>query len=122
MLKYKISKKPPKFFACGGFIFNIHIFRFKTGARVQVDIDFDTESKFSRSIFFSPLVDTKNQPKPQNFFLFYPLGGFRGPSKPFSQQSQSILCECKQTWKLLVKVKSDSFVKKQPRVQHEGGF
>ena len=40
--------------ACGALIFNIHIFRFKTDAGLQVDIDFNIESKFSfsRSSFF----------------------------------------------------------------------
>ena len=44
-------------FACVALIFNIHIFRFKTVAGLQLDIDFNTESKFSfsRSSFFSPL-------------------------------------------------------------------
>ena len=57
MLDLKISKN----FACGTFISNIHIFRFTTDAGLQVDTDFNTESKFS-------------------FF-----GGFRGPRKPSSQ-------------------------------------
>ena len=36
-------------------MFNIHIFRFKTDAGLQVDIDFNTESEFpcSRSNLFS---------------------------------------------------------------------
>ena len=40
----------------GALIFTIHIFKFKMGAGLQVDIDFNTESKFScpRSSFFSP--------------------------------------------------------------------
>ena len=55
ILKCKISKIP-KIFACGALIFNVHIFRFKTNAGLQVDIGFNTESKFSfsRSSFFSP--------------------------------------------------------------------
>ena len=41
-LKFKILKIQ-KIFACGAFIFNIHIFRFKMDSRLQVDIDFNTE-------------------------------------------------------------------------------
>ena len=36
-------------FAGAAFIFNIHIFRFKADAGFQVDINFNTESKFSFS-------------------------------------------------------------------------
>ena len=39
--------KNSKNFACGALIFNRHIFRFRTDAGRQVDIDFNTESKFS---------------------------------------------------------------------------
>ena len=38
--------KNSKIFACGALIFNIHIFRFKIHAVLQVVIDFNTESKF----------------------------------------------------------------------------
>ena len=69
-----------KIFACGALNFNIHIFRFTMDAGLQVDIDFNTESKFSfpRSSFFSPL---SGHSKPIN----YPFGWFRGPPKPSSQ-------------------------------------
>ena len=36
-----------KIFTCGALIFNIHIFRFKIHAVLQVDIEFNFESKFS---------------------------------------------------------------------------
>ena len=51
ILKCKISKIPNS-----ALIFNVHIFRFKTDAGLQVDIGFNTESKFyfSWSSFFSP--------------------------------------------------------------------
>ena len=49
-------------------LFNIHIFRFKLDAGLQVDIDFNTESKFScsRNSLFLPLssVSPQNQPNP----------------------------------------------------------
>ena len=50
--------KNSKCFACGALIFNIRIYRFKTDAGLQVDIDFNTESKFSfsRSSFFSSVI------------------------------------------------------------------
>ena len=56
IFKCKISKFQ-KIFASGTLIFNIHIFRFKTDAGLQVDIDFNTESKFSfsKSSFYSSL-------------------------------------------------------------------
>ena len=46
-----------KNFVCSTVSFNILIFRFKIDAGLQVDIDFNTESKFSfsRSSVFSPL-------------------------------------------------------------------
>ena len=72
--------KGSKIFACGAFIFNIHIFRFRMHARLQVDIDFNIESKFSfsRSGFFSPLGGHSKVTKPVKL-LFYPIGAFRGP-------------------------------------------
>ena len=47
----------------------------------------NTEFKFSfsRSSFFSPLSGRSKPTKPWNWFLFYPFGRFRGPSKPSSQ-------------------------------------
>ena len=99
----------------GEYISSIHIFRFKTDAGLQVDTDFNTESKFSfsSSSFFSLLVGTQNQPNPWNCFLLHSFAGL--------QSSQSISCEFKQTWQLLVKTKSYT-VNKQPSVQHEGEF
>ena len=46
--------KNPKFFTCSTLIFSIHIFRFDMDAGLQVDIYFNTESKFycSCSCFF----------------------------------------------------------------------
>ena len=41
--------KNSKTFACCTLIFNIYIFRFKMDAGLQVDIDFNNESKFPRS-------------------------------------------------------------------------
>ena len=77
---------------------------------------------FQGAVSFHPSVGTRNQPNPWNCILFYPFGGFRGSCKPSSPESQSILCECKQTWKLLVKDKSDLFVNKQIFVQHKREF
>ena len=100
------------------------IFRFKTDTGLQVDIDFNTESKlsFSRSSFFSCLTWHSKPTKLMKLLSFYPFGGFRGPSKPSSQWNQSIFCECKHAWQLLVKIKSDPSVNKQPSVKHEGEF
>ena len=55
-LKSNISKIQ-KIFVCGTLIFNIHIFKFKIHAGLQVDIDFNSESEFfcSRSSFISHL-------------------------------------------------------------------
>ena len=68
MLDLKISKN----FACGTFISNIHIFRFTTDAGLQVDTDFNTESKFSflRSSFFSPLSGNSKPTKPMKLLSF----------------------------------------------------
>ena len=71
---------------------HFHIFRFKMDARLQVDIDYNTESKFSwfscssRS-FFSPVCGPSKPTKSMKQFFFYPFGGFRGPFKPSSQKS-----------------------------------
>ena len=100
MQHFKISKN----LACGTLIFNFNIFRFKTNAGLQVDIHFNNESK-EGEVPFHPSVGTQNQPNPRNCFLLYPFDGITRPSKPSSQQS--ILCEYKQTWQLLVKIKSD---------------
>ena len=68
---------------------------------------------FSRSSFFSPLSGhSKPTMKPSNhetaFFFIHLVGLKCSPNHPVN--SQSILCECKQTWQLLVKIKSDLFV------------
>ena len=57
--------KNSKIFACA-LISNIHIFKFKMDAEVQVDIDFNSESKFFclRSTFFSPLSEPLKPTKP----------------------------------------------------------
>ena len=82
ILKCKISKIEI-FFACGALIFNIHIFRFKTDAGLQVGIDFITESKFSfsRSSFSSPLSGHSKPTKPMKLlsFLSIWLVGLKGP-------------------------------------------
>ena len=58
--------------ACGTLIFNFNIFRFKTNAGLQVDIDFNNESKFyfSRSSFFSPLSGHSKPTKPMKLLSF----------------------------------------------------
>ena len=86
--------KVSKMFACAACIVKIHIFRFRMHARLQVDIDFNTESKFSfsRTGFFSPLRGHSKVIKPVKLLFFYPIGAFRGPPKPPSQYSQIILC------------------------------
>ena len=57
-------QKISKFFACGALIFNIHIFRFKLYAGLQIDIDFNTESNslVQGAVSFHPSMDTQNQP------------------------------------------------------------
>ena len=67
---------------------------------------------FQAAVPFHSPVGTQNKPNTWNCFIFWSCGGFRGPSKPSSQYSQSILCECKQTWQLLAKIKSIPFVNK----------
>ena len=123
ILKCKFPKIQ-KFFVCSTFIFNIHIFRFNTDTGLQVDIDFNTESKlsFSRNSFFSLLTWHSRPTEPMKLFSFYSFGGFRGPSRPSSQWNQSIFCECKHAWQQLVKIKSDPFVNKHCSVKHEGEF
>ena len=76
--------KNSEIFACDALIFNIYIFRFKIHAELQVDIDFNTESKFScsRSSFFSPLSGHSKQTKPMKLHSFLSICAFRGPSKP----------------------------------------
>ena len=71
ILKCKISKIQNIFAYCA-LIFNIHIFRFKADVELQVDIDFNTESKFScsRSIFFSPLSGHSKPNKPMKLLSF----------------------------------------------------
>ena len=66
--------------------FQYTYFHIKIYAALQVDIEFNTESKFScpRSSFSSPSVGTQKQPSQWNCFLFYPFRGFWGLSKPFS--------------------------------------
>ena len=68
MLDFKSSKT----LACGALIFNIHIFRFKIHAGLQVNIDFSTESIFScsRSSFFSPLSVHLKPTKPMKMLSF----------------------------------------------------
>ena len=63
--------KNSKSFACA-LIFNIHIFRFKIHAGIQVDIDFNTESKSpcSKSSFFSPLSGHSKPNKPMKVLSF----------------------------------------------------
>ena len=82
ILKYKIYFQKFKTLACSTLIFNIHISRFKIHAELQVDIDFDTESKLScsRSSFFSPLSGHSKPTKPMKLFSFL-SSVFRGPSK-----------------------------------------
>ena len=101
-----------KLFDCCALIFNIHIFRFKIDAGLQVDPDFTINLKFllQRAVCLSPLVDTQNQPNLWYCFHCYPFDRFRGHSKPSSLKSQRILCECKQIRQLLVKIQIDLFV------------
>ena len=64
--------KNSEIFASDALIFNIHIFRFKVHAGLQVDIDFNTESKFScsRSSFFLPLSGHAKPAKPMKLLSF----------------------------------------------------
>ena len=63
----------------GALIFGIHIFKFKMGAGLQVDIDINTEYKFSWAVSFHLSVGTQNQPNSRNYFLFYTFGAIKGP-------------------------------------------
>ena len=78
--------KNSKHFACSVLIFNIHIFRLKVDAGLQVDIDFNTESEFSRSrsSFFSPLSDHSKPTKTHETAVsFIHLVGLEGsPNHP----------------------------------------
>ena len=124
ILKCKISKFQ-KFLTAAPSFLNIHISRFKIHSGFQLDIDFNTESKFScsRINFFSILSGHSKPTRPMKLISFFTkFGASRGPSKPFNQKSQSILCQCKQTRQLLVKIKKDLFVNKRPGVEHEGKF
>ena len=58
------------------YISSIHIFRFKTDAGLQVDTDFNTESKFSFSS--------------SSFFSL--LSGHSKPTKPMKLLSSSFIC------------------------------
>ena len=74
--------KNSKHFACSALIFNIHIFGLMVDAGVQVDIDFNTEAKFScsRSSFFSPLSDHSKPTKTHETAVFFiHLVGLEGP-------------------------------------------
>ena len=68
-------------------IFHIHSFRFKIHAGLQVDSDFNTESKFSCSMSsFFPLLSGNSKPtKPLKRLSFYQFGAVREPSKRSSQ-------------------------------------
>ena len=71
--------KSSEILACGALIFNIHIFRFKIDAWLQVDIDFNTESKFSclRAVFFTAQWTLKTNQNHEMFFIH--LAGLKGP-------------------------------------------
>ena len=60
-------------------------------------------------VSFHPSVSTQNQLNPWNCFLFLSiLEGFQN-----HLLSKAILCEYKQTWHLLFKIKGNSFLNKQ---------
>ena len=84
-------------------------------AGFQVDIDFNTESKFScsRSSFFSTLSGPSKPAKPIKLLsCFIHLGDLEGlPNHPVSK-ARAFRVKCKQTWQLLVKIESDPFVNK----------
>ena len=103
--------KNSNFFAWSTPIFNIHIFRFKMDAGLKVCFDFNAESNFfcSRSSFFSPLGEHSKPTKPMKLLPFLSiLEGFQN-----HLLSKAILCEYKQTWHLLFKIKGNSFLNKQ---------
>ena len=58
--------KNSKLIACSALIFNIHIFRFKIDAGLQVDVDFTLNLNFlvQGAVSCYPLMGTQNQPKP----------------------------------------------------------
>ena len=70
ILKCKISKT--QLFTSSALIFNIHIFRFKMDAGLQVYIYFNTEFEFSclRSSFFSTLNRHSKPTKPMKLLSF----------------------------------------------------
>ena len=116
--KFKIFLPVASSFSMFTFLDLRQIQNFKQILTLTLNLNF----LFQGAVSFHPSVCTQNQPNPWNCFLFYPFSGFRGPSKLSSQLSQSIFCERKQTWQLLIKIKNEPFVNKQPGAQHEGEF
>ena len=63
-------------------IFNIHIFRFKTDARLQVHTDFNTESEyvfFKEQFLFTPQWALKTNQIHETGFFFIHLVGLEDP-------------------------------------------
>ena len=80
-------------------------------AGLKVCFDFNAESNFfcSRSSFFSPFGEHSKPTKPMKLLPFLSiLEGFQN-----HLLSKAILCEYKQTWHLLFKIKGNSFLNKQ---------
>ena len=109
--------KNSKIFACDALIINFHIFRFTMDAGFEVDIHFNTESKFpcSRSSFFSPSLGTQNQ---STIHLVDLEGSLTHPPS----KARAFLCKCKQIWQLLVKTKSHPFLNKRPVYNTKDSF
>ena len=106
--------KNSKIFVCGALIFNIHIFRFKMDAGLHLDIDFNTESKFScsRSSFFLPLSGPSKPTKPMTLLSFFiHLMGLEG--SPSVSKVSAIFVDVKRQ-QLQVKIESVTFVNIRP--------
>ena len=76
---------------------------------------------FKEQFLFNPHWTLKTSQTHETAFFFIHWVGLEGPPNHLACKV-SILCKCKQTLQLLVKIKSDPFVNKQPGVQHEGEF
>ena len=116
--------KNSKLFACSTPIFNIHIFRFKIDALLEIDADFTMNPNFldQGAVSFHPLVGTQNQPNLRNCFFIYLMSLEGPPNHPVCKACLSVLYKCKQTWQLIVKTESDLFVNKQTVYNTKSSF
>ena len=78
----KIKKK--KNFGCRTLTFKIPIFRFKTDAGLEADIDLTLNLNFlfQGAVSFHPSAGVQNQPNHETGFFFIHLVGLEGPPNP----------------------------------------